>query len=635
MIVLTNEYHKAPMARAVPGAHWDPEQKAYVVDQPDPRAAAIILKLFPMTGVQHPELVELRNELLFDVRPFDNATPFGRRISAPRVEARLHEQWSCTVDECREKADSKAQPPCPAHGDTMKHWKFHDYQSIDLGYAEAFIRAHGGFYIGWDRGLGKTLALCCMIDALDAQRTLVVCPNTAKQDPWAIGLETFCPWVETIVMPNDRAKRERTLDYVRERCSPYDERGPFALVLHYEALALVAGISYKRKGKAVEYGFEPGQWPEEMKPSLSVPARNALLKAAAKPEHQLDPEIVSKAYRKVMGNGWDRYSFDLFGADEAHRLANPAAQQSKAAKKVRAKYRLAESGSIIQNHLEEMFSPLQWLFPDNYSSQWRDWNDRYLDYAEGGYGKICLGVKPERVEALRKELATFMVYRRKEDELDLPARIDIDERVEMSPSQRKVYDKLVQTCIARLDDGTVIAADEGAAMLTKLRQVATGLDLLAAGVADSSKLDKAIELIEDSPDDDFVVFSWYKAAVHALADRFAKKKIDAFTVTGDVPHARRYERIARFMAGEGRVFIGTIATLGESVNLQRANQVIMLDRSYNPALNGQAVDRAHRQGQRRRVTVTNLITKDSVDELNVLPALANKEALRAAILGGI
>jgi hypothetical protein len=586
------------MARAVPGAHWDPTHKAYVVDQADPRAAAIILKLFPAAGVQHPELVELRNELLFDVRPFDNATPFGRRISAPRVEAVLD----------------------------RKGWSLHDYQAIDLGYAEAFIRQYGGFYIGWDRGLGKTLALCCMIDALNAQRTLVVAPNTAKNSVWAAGLEEFCPWVETLVLPNDKAKRERMLAYVRERSSPFDERGPFALVVHYEALALVAGVSYKRKGgkdKAVEYGYEDG-WPEHMPTTLTVRERN-----------QLDADE-RKAYGKVMGNGWDKYGeWDLFGADEAHRLANPKSQQSKAAKKVRAKHRLAESGSIIQNHLEEMFSPLQWLFPNNYKAQWRDWNDRYLDYAEGGYGKICVGVKPERVEDLRKELATFMVYRRKEDELDLPERIDVDMRIEMSPKQRKAYDDLVVSCIARLDDGSCVVADEGAPMMNKLRQIATGLDLVTDGVADSSKLDAAIELIEDSPDDDFVVFSWYKAAVHALADRLAARNIGSFSITGDLSHARRAEAIARFMAGEGRVFIGTIATLGESVNLQRANQVIMLDRSFNPALNGQAVDRAHRQGQQRRVTVTNLITKDSVDELNVLPALANKEALRAAILGGI
>lgn len=594
-ITLTTEWHKGVMARAVPGGYWDSESKAWVLDAPTPRSAAIVCKLFPAVAVQHPELVELRDELLHDVRPFDNATPFDRRISAPRVEKIL----------------------------ARKGWSLHDYQALDLGYAEARLRQNGGVYIGWDRGLGKTLALCCLIDALNAQRTLVVAPNTAKHSVWGDALEEFCPWVETIVLPNAKAKRERTLDYVRERCSPFDERGPLVLVVHYEALALIAGVGYERRGKPIQYGYDEG-WPEHMPRTLTVAQRNRL---------DIDER---EAYRKTMGEGWGKFGeWDLFGADEAHRLGNPKAQQTKAANKVRAKARVAESGSIIQNHLEELYSPLHWLFPKNYKSQWRDWNDRFLDYAEGGYGKICLGVKPEMVEALRKELAAFMVYRRKEDELDLPDKIAVDLRVEMSAKQRKAYDELVASCLARLDDGSCVVADEGAPMLNKLRQIATGLDLVTEEIADSTKLDAAVELIEDSPDDDFVVFSWYKAAVRALADRLAKRNIEAFAVTGDVPHGRRAEYIARYQAGEGRVFIGTIATLGESVNLQRANQVIMLDRSFNPALNGQAVDRAHRQGQTRRVTVTNLITKDSVDELNVLPVLASKEALRASILGGI
>lgn len=589
-IVLTDSWHKQAMARAVPGAYWSPADKAWVLDDADARAAAVVCKLFPDVAQANPDLVELRNSLLVEVRPFDNATPYAKRIGAPRVAEVL----------------------------AGMGWSFHDYQGLDLGYVGDVLDQHGGAYIGWDRGLGKTLATCALIDALDAQRTLVVAPNTAKESVWAAELRRFCPWAEVHVLPNDKAKRERLLAGVRD-LYPKTNAKPLVLVVHYEALALIAGISYKRKGTAREYVGR-----EHLKPTLTSAERNRL------------DEDERRCYRKVMGKGWDKLGeWDLFVADEAHRLANPDAQMTRAAKKVPAAKRLALSGSIIQNRVEELFSPLQWLFPASYKSAWRDWNDRFLDYVDGGYGKICLGVKPHMVETMRAELGVFMVYRRKEDELDLPERVDHDVRVPLSAKQRKAYDKLVSSCMATLEDGTTLKADEGASMMNKLRQVATGLDLLTDEIVDSSKLDLAVELIEDSPDDDFVVFSWYKSAVHALADRLAAKKIQSFQVTGDVPHAKRAEAIARFQAGEGRVFIGTIATLGESVNLQRANQVIMLDRSFNPALNGQAVDRAYRQGQRRRVTVTNIIAKDTVDELNVLPTLASKEALRAAILGGI
>jgi SNF2 family DNA or RNA helicase len=90
----------------------------------------------------------------------------------------------------------------------------------------------------------------------------------------------------------------------------------------------------------------------------------------------------------------------------------------------------------------------------------------------------------------------------------------------------------------------------------------------------------------------------------------------------------------RFQAGERRVFVGTLATLSESVNLQRASNAIFLDRHWNPATNVQAADRIYRIGQTKPVTITHLVARDTVDELRVLPALASKEALRRSIFGG-
>src|SRR5207302_1127137 len=113
-------------------------------------------------------------------------------------------------------------------------------------------------------------------------------------------------------------------------------------------------------------------------------------------------------------------------------------------------------------------------------------------------------------------------------------------------------------------------------------------------LGDSSKQDLAVELIEDNPDEAFVVFSWYKRAAESLAERLRANGVDCFTVTGDTPAAQRADFIRRFQAGEGRVFIGTISTLGESVTLHRANNAIFLDRSWNPAINEQAEDRIYR-----------------------------------------
>jgi SNF2 family DNA or RNA helicase len=270
------------------------------------------------------------------------------------------------------------------------------------------------------------------------------------------------------------------------------------------------------------------------------------------------------------------------------------------------------------------------LYPRRYRSKWRDWNDRYLDYVEGGYSKVFVGIKLEELDNLRKELGVIMVYRRKEDELDLPERIDDEIHVELTPGQRKIYDELVGTCIAKLDDDTFIAAEDGLPMLTKLRQIATGLDLVGEDVHDSSKLDLAAEMIEDNVDEQFVVFSWFKAACSALAQRLGGGAV----ITSDIAQHKRDPLIEAFMSGEERILIATIGTMGESQNLQNANNAIFLDRSWNPAENTQAEDRIYRYGQDKKVTITHLIAKDTVDEHRVTPTIINKEALRRMILGG-
>lgn len=546
-IPLTADYNKQPMARAIPGAYYCRDTKQWVLGDPTPRSAAVCLRLFPELAFEYPELEELRDSLAQDVRPFDNATPFDHRIMAPAVELSL-------------AAEGKS---------------FYDFQSLDLGYIAEVLDEHGGAYIGWERGLGKTLATCALIDALDCRHTLIVCPNTAKQSVWADELSRWLPHLIVIVLPNARAHREKSLAHVRQ----LQQAGiPFVLVVHYEALALVEA-NRRDNWRTI------GEW-------------------------------------------------DLITADEAHRLKNPATKMARALKKIPSSRRLALSGSIIQNHAEELFSVLQWLFPERYRSKWRDWNDRYLDYVDSGYGRVCIGIKLERLEQMREELGVFMVYRRKEDELDLPSKTEQTLLVGLSPNQRRAYDELVGTCVARLDDGSVVKAQEGLVMLTRLRQVATGLDLVGDTVSDSSKLDLTLDLIEDNPDEAFVVFTWFKIAGRTLAERLRAKGIECFVVDGDVKHETRADYIERFQGGEGRVFIGTLSTLSESVTLHRATNAIFLDRSWNPATNVQAADRIYRIGQDRPVTITHLVAKNTVDELRVLPTIANKEALRALILGG-
>jgi len=552
LIPITNLYTQAAMARAIPNAEYNREMKSWVLDMDEatPRDAVVTLKLFPELAVDYPCLIDLQQEMVQEMRPFDNATPFDTRIEDNLVSAVMAEEGK----------------------------SYYDFQALDLGYLKAVMETHGGGYLGWERGMGKTIGALSLADVLPASEgdrdILIVAPNSAKGTVWYPEIEKYFGRTHHIkLLPNAKVKRETALRQVKE----WKEDGeyPVVLIVHYEALALIAGKNKR---------------------------------------------------------GWDQFgTWKLIVADEAHRIKNLRAKMTKALKKIPAHYKLALSGSIIQNSVEELFSPLQWLFPKQYKSKWRDWNDRFLDYVEGGYSKIFVGILPEMLDALRAELGVFMVYRRKEDELDMPERVDEDVRVELTKGQRKAYDELVQGCLAKLDDESFVVADEGLPMLSKLRQIATGLDLLG-DVQDSAKLDYAKELIEDNPDEQFVVFSWFKAACEALQDRLPDD--ETTIVHGDVRQDARDDRIAEFVDGTRRVLICTIATMGESQNFQNANNVIFLDRSWNPSENTQAEDRVYRLGQERKVTITHLIAKDTVDERRVSPVTLTKSVLRQILLGG-
>lgn len=459
----------------------------------------------------------------------------------------------------------------------------HEYQRIDINYMLAVLRQHKGAYLAWARGKGKTLATCCILDSLDVQAALVVAPNTAKQSVWADALSEFCPWLTVRVLPNDKVKRERMLAELPELAAAGT---PFVLVAHYEAMAIICGKS-KPAGKT----------------------HTTLLDGW-----------------KKLGIKWDIKVFD-----EGHRLANTDAMQTRAARKVPAEMALLLSGSVFQNKWEELFGPFRVLFPDRYKAKDRDWNSRFLDYVENGWGKTCIGILPDRVGAMCDEMGRFMAYRDKESKCLVDTVL-----VDMSAEQSRVYDEVAQTCLAELVDGTRVKVSTGVAIRTKLRQIATGLDLFSREVVDSTKLDAAIATIQKNWDrgDDYVIFVWYKESALALAARLDALGIDSWLITGDVKMKDRDDAIRRFTAGEKRVMIGSIATMGESVNLQRANHIVKIDRSENPALNKQCDDRVDRQGQKRTVYLTDIITRGTVDELKVLPNLLNKEALARAIFGG-
>jgi hypothetical protein len=561
-ITLTNDHRYRLKALAVPGAYWSRERAAYVVDNPSPRAAAATIALFPELLIEHPELTEVRDSGYGDARPTDFASELGLQLR---------------VGELGDK--------------TLYPW-----QDTDAGYLEAILRRDKGAFVGWDRGLGKTLITAAFIRKLDARRSLVVARNDAKDPVWREQLEEYLPDHEILVLPNEAKKRASLLDAVRvdwEAREAGESWSPFVLVIHYEALALIAGVKTVRHADGSETTTKGG------------------------------------------GTGWDRLgTWDLMAFDEGHRLAsyNPNSkkntQMGRALSRLRRKnvdMALNLTGSSIMNRPDDMFGQLHFLFPDIYRAKWADWNDRFIDYVDDGNRKVAIGFKYEKLEDLRRELGVFMVYRTKAEVFKtLPPLIQQDVQLDLYPEQKRIYNEVRENFWAKLEEGGIKAANP-LSQMNLLRRIAT----YYPGVP-SAKLDFAINELMEEPDEQFVVFTWFKEPGRALAERFGD---DVVVVDGDVPVKRRAELLARHKKGQARILVGSIATLGESLNLQYMHEAIRLDRDWNPQVNAQTTDRLYRNGQESRVTLRDIWAKDTVDTLRVRPNLASKESLRRAVFG--
>lgn len=378
-------------------------------------------------------------------------------------------------------------------------------------------------------------------------------------------------------------------------------------------------------------------------------------------------------------------------ADECHRAKNRKSQQTLALKILRTVYKTAMSGTPADNAPQDLWSILNWLWPNYYTSFW-NFIKAYCDVQtvdprtgeELGYRKI-VGVNEENIPKLHKEMSNWYVRRRKEDVLkDLPDKYYTKLWVDLDAKQRRAYDQMRKTMMAWVSDheeelDNPVIANAVVSQLVRLQQYSDAylvprlnedgqhvfkwkwkypekgwtrarqkewrdmhVDDPESGGAvkvflydvmnPSAKLDALQELMEDRPGEPIIVFSQYKQVIKLLADRLENDKIPYALITGDVTGEDRTANVRTFQAGEARVIAGTIAAGGVGITLTRASTVVFIDRSWSPAINGQAEDRAHRIGQTEAVEVIDLMARNTVD-LGKSQKLAMKGVWLKKILG--
>ncbi|HEY3451259.1 MAG TPA: DEAD/DEAH box helicase [Myxococcales bacterium] len=315
--------------------------------------------------------------------------------------------------------------------------------------------------------------------------------------------------------------------------------------------------------------------------------------------------------------------------DEAQAIKNPDSQVARAAYRVRAKWRVAMTGTPVENRLEELWSQFHFLNPGLLGGR-GDFDERY--------GKPIAAGEAGSAARLRERIRPFVLRRLKREVApELPPRIEVVERVELGEDERTLYQALYaatrEEVVGRLKEGgNVLAALEA---LLRLRQACCHPALVPGQKADSSaKVDQLLELLDEAASDGHkaLVFSQWTSLLDLIEPKLEAAKLPFVRLDGST--LDRAGVVARFQADDGPpVMLVSLKAGGAGLNLTAADHVFLVDPWWNPAVEDQAADRAHRIGQERPVMVHRMVALGTVEE-RILALQAEKRAIAEAALSG-
>ncbi len=324
-------------------------------------------------------------------------------------------------------------------------------------------------------------------------------------------------------------------------------------------------------------------------------------------------------------------SFDYVILDEAQAIKNAGTGSAKAALLLRGSYRLAMSGTPVENHLGELWSLFEFLNPGMLGAA------KVFNMADGAMRNPDEGTRKMLAYALRP----FILRRTKEQVAsELPEKIQQTIYCEMSSSQRELYDELREhyrnALLGRIKkDGLAKSKIQILEALLRLRQAACHPGLLDQKRLNepSAKLDVLLDQLEEVLDEGHkaLVFSQFTSLLSIVCSSLKSKGMAYEYLDGKTQD--RQARVEHFQSDpDCKVFLISLKAGGVGLNLTAADYVFILDPWWNPAAEAQAIDRAHRIGQTRRVCAYRLIAKDSIEE-KVLELQEAKRDLATAIIG--
>lgn len=323
---------------------------------------------------------------------------------------------------------------------------------------------------------------------------------------------------------------------------------------------------------------------------------------------EIDVMIVSYPLLRRDILWYEKQSFHTVFFDEAQAFKNPVTQTARAVKKIRAKHRFALTGTPVENSLEELWSIFHVVFPELFNG--------LKEFSHLSRKKIARRVRP------------FLLRRLKEDVLaELPDKTESIEAADLLPDQKKLY----AAYLAKLQHDTMKHLNKDTlrknrikilAGLTRLRQICCHPALFVDGYnGGSAKFEQLLRIVEEAKLSGrrVLIFSQFTKMLDLIGKELAIQGLPYFYLDGQTPSAERVAVCNRFNTGERDLFLISLKAGGTGLNLTGADTVILYDLWWNPAVEEQAADRAHRMGQKNVVQVIKLLARGTIeDKMNEL-----------------
>lgn len=320
---------------------------------------------------------------------------------------------------------------------------------------------------------------------------------------------------------------------------------------------------------------------------------------------------------------------NMCAADEMHKMKNPTAQQTKGFLKCLTECRIGMTGTPLMNSPMDLYVILKWLGFESHS--YYSFKQHYC--VMGGYGGYEI-VGYKNMEQLTAQVREIMLRRLKSEVLDLPEKTYVDEFVEMTDKQSMIYTEVEKEIKANIDQ--IKFDNNPLATLIRLRQATGYTGILSSSIQESAKIDRMIDIVEESISNNrkVIIFSNWTQITGVISEKIKEIGWAPLVITGETRDEDRQLYVKMFQERDNNpVIIGTIGAMGTGLTLTAATTVIFMDEPWNKALFDQAVDRAHRIGQKNNITIYSIMCKDTIDE-RIHNLIYKKGAMSDAIIDG-